>query len=86
MNVRDSSLNAWLYLLTRSENSEIDISSSTTADRLANLSEKEKIALSIEQEKEIVDQGIHQAEIEDSFLEGIEEGLKKVAKKNHEKR
>ena len=89
LNVRDSSLNAWLYLLTRSENSEVDISSSTTADhpevvegikRLANLSEKEKMALSIEQEKEIIDQGILQAEIDDRILDGLKEGQKKIAK------
>jgi len=82
---RGDILSAWLYLLTRSENSEIDTSSSITAGdpaieagirRLANLSEDEKRALAAEQEKEIIDLGSQQAEIEDSFHEGLTKGLK----------
>ena len=82
---RGDILSAWLYLLTRSENSEIDTSSSITAGdpaieagikRLANLSEDEKRALAAEQEKEIMDLGSQQAEIEDSFHEGLTKGHK----------
>ena len=83
---RGSSLDAWLFLLTRSENSEIEISSSTTADdpataagiqRLANLSEGEKQALAAEQQQELIDLGCKQAEIDDSFYVGRKEGEKK---------
>ena len=82
---RGDILSAWLYLLTRSENSEIDTSSSITAGdpaieagikRLANLSEDEKRALAAEQKKEIMDLGSQQAEIEDSFHEGLTKGHK----------
>jgi flagellar biosynthesis/type III secretory pathway protein FliH len=90
-----SSLDAWLYLLTRSENTEIELSPSVTANdpaieagikRLASLSEDEKHALLNEQQKEITDLGIQQAEMEDNFDEGLKEGLKEGLARGHKEK